>query len=57
MSLDGNKDYDHLLIIDSEGFQSSLNSDKEFERKMACFILSVSHIVLINVKGEIHSPM
>jgi hypothetical protein len=57
MTLEGNKDYDLLFIIDSEGLQSSEKSDKEFDRKITCFILSVSHIVLINVKGEVHSPM
>ena len=28
-----------------------------FDRKITCFALAVSHIVLINVKGDLHQPM
>jgi hypothetical protein len=60
MKLEGNEDYDFLFIIDSEGLQSgekNKNNEKndiDFDRKIACFLLSVSHIVLIIVKGEIN---
>lgn len=45
------------MIIDSEGLQGAEKADNEFDRKIACFALAVSHIVLINVKGEMHLPM
>jgi len=51
-------DYDYVLIIDSEGLQSNeKKTDILFDRKICCFILSISDIVIINVKGEINQPM
>lgn len=49
--------YDKLMILDTEGLQSSEKDDQEFDRKITLFCLAVSHIVIINVKGDLHLPM
>lgn len=57
MEIKDNKDYDYLFIIDSEGLMSTEKNDREFDRKIVCFALSVSHVVLINVRGDMHIHM
>ena len=49
-------DYDYIFIVDTEGLMSGEKNDEEFDRKIACFCLTVSHVVLINVRGDIHMP-
>ena len=57
LELENNKNYDYILIIDSEGLQNPEKKDPEFDRKICCFLLSISDIVIINVKGEFCEPM
>ncbi|CAD8119813.1 unnamed protein product [Paramecium sonneborni] len=47
--------FDYILILDSEGLQNPNQQNDEFNKKIALFILSISDIILINVKGDIHS--
>lgn len=42
-----------ILILDSEGIMSIERNDPSFDRKLAIFCLSVSNLMLINIKGEI----
>jgi len=55
--------FEYIVIVDTEGLLSAdkhklqsdeLENDDSFDKKISLFILSISHIVLINVKGEIH---
>lgn len=32
-------------------------NDTEFDHKILLFVLAVSNIVLINIKGDLHLPM
>lgn len=43
-----------ILILDSEGIFSIERQDPMFDRRLAIFLLSVSNIVFINIKGEIN---
>ena len=52
-----NLDYDYILVCDTEGLISPEKKDNEFERKILLFILAVSNIVLINIKGDLHKPI
>ena len=45
------------MVCDTEGLMSPEKKDKEFDRKVLLFILAVSNIVLVNVKGDLHKPM
>ena len=42
-----------ILILDSEGIFSIERSDPMYDRRLAIFCMSVSNILLINVKGEL----
>ncbi|CAD8090887.1 unnamed protein product [Paramecium sonneborni] len=46
--------FDYILILDSEGLQNPNQVDPEFDKKIALFILAISDIILINVKGDIN---
>ncbi|CAD8169556.1 unnamed protein product [Paramecium octaurelia] len=46
--------FDQILILDTEGLQNPNQVDEQFDKKMALFMLSVSDITLITVKGEIN---
>ena len=42
-----------ILILDSEGIFSIERSDPTYDRRLAIFCLSVSNILMINIKGEL----
>ena len=49
-------DYDktkEILILDSEGIFSIERSDPKYDRRLAIFCMSISNILLINIKGEL----
>ncbi|CAK76938.1 unnamed protein product (macronuclear) [Paramecium tetraurelia] len=45
--------FDYIIILDTEGLQSPNQEDLEFDKKIALFVLSISDIILVNVKGDI----
>ncbi|CAD8105644.1 unnamed protein product [Paramecium sonneborni] len=47
--------FDYILLLDSEGLQNPKQQDPEFDKKISLFILSISDIIIFNVKGEIHA--
>ncbi|CAD8089307.1 unnamed protein product [Paramecium sonneborni] len=47
--------FDQILILDTEGLQSPNQIDNEFDKKMSLFILAVSDIILLTIKGDILS--
>ena len=42
-----------MLILDSEGIFSIERNDSMYDRRLAIFCLSVSNILMINIKGEL----
>ncbi|CAD8174795.1 unnamed protein product [Paramecium octaurelia] len=48
-----NNQFDYIIILDTEGLQSPNQEDLEFDKKIALFVLSISDIILVNVKGDI----
>ena len=55
-----NIEQDHertVIILDTEGLLSIEKSDEEYDKKLTLFSMACSHIMLINVKGEINSSM
>jgi hypothetical protein len=49
--------YRKILILDSEGIQSTEAVDKAFDKRVVFYILCVSHVVLICNKGEMNKHM
>ncbi len=43
-----------ILILDSEGIFSIERQDPMYDRRLAIFCLSVSNLLLINIKGELN---
>ena len=46
-----------MLILDSEGIQSTEALNEAFDKRVVFYILCVSHIVLICNKGEMNKNM
>ncbi|CAD8098190.1 unnamed protein product [Paramecium sonneborni] len=46
--------FDYILLLDSEGLQNPNQQDSEFDKRLALFIISISDIIILNVKGEIN---
>ena len=42
-----------ILILDSEGIFSIERNDQKYDRRLAIFCMSISNILLINIKGEL----
>ena len=51
--------YDGIFILDTEGLLSihHAQSSNDFDRKITLFILAVSQVVVINIKGEMQGPV
>jgi len=47
------KETKEILILDSEGMFSIERSDETFDRRLAIFCMSVSNLLLINIRGEL----
>ena len=43
-----------LIILDSEGIFSIERDDPKFDRRLAIFCMSISNLLLINIKGELN---
>ena len=46
-----------LLILDTEGIQSSEARDSTFDKRIVYYAICISHCVLICNKGEMNAPM
>lgn len=52
-----NGKYKRILILDTEGIQSSEARDSSFDKRIVYYAICVSHVVLMCNKGEMNSPM
>ncbi|CAF0919988.1 unnamed protein product [Didymodactylos carnosus] len=48
---------DYLLLIDTEGLLSIEKADKEYDRRLVLFCLAVSHLVVVNMLGDINEVL
>jgi len=46
-----------IFLLDSEGIQSAEARDQDFDKRIVCFLLSVSHVVLLCNKQELSHQM
>ncbi|CAF4271249.1 unnamed protein product [Rotaria sp. Silwood2] len=47
-------DYDYILLIDTEDLFSIEKSDEQYDKRLILFCLAISHLVIVNISGEIH---
>jgi len=45
------RDFDYILLIDTEGLLSVEKKDPEYDRRLILFCLAVSHLVIVNTIG------
>ncbi|CAF4667338.1 unnamed protein product, partial [Didymodactylos carnosus] len=50
-------DFDYIMIIDTEGLLGVEREDKEFDRRLVLFCLAVSHLVIVNMIGEVNESL
>ncbi|CAF1196640.1 unnamed protein product, partial [Didymodactylos carnosus] len=50
-------DFDYIMLIDTEGLSSGETDNAEYDRRIVLFCLAVSHLVIVNIKGEFDSSM
>ncbi|CAF3091340.1 unnamed protein product [Rotaria sp. Silwood2] len=50
-------DYDYILLIDTEGLLSIEKGDEQYDKRLILFCLAISHLVIVNVKGEINETL
>jgi energy-coupling factor transporter ATP-binding protein EcfA2 len=50
-------DIDYIMLIDTEGLLSIEKSDKEYDRRLVLFCLAVSHLVIVNMLGDINETL
>jgi hypothetical protein len=46
-----------ILILDTEGIQSSEARDPTFDKRIVYYAICISHVVLMCNKGEMNAPM
>jgi hypothetical protein len=51
------KNAENILVLDSEGLLAIEKNDESYDKKLATFALTLSHITIINVNGEINESM
>ncbi|CAF3833086.1 unnamed protein product [Rotaria sordida] len=50
-------DYDYILLIDTEGLLSIEKGDEQYDKRLILFCLAISHLVIVNISGEIHETL
>ena len=50
-------DLPNIIILDSEGIFSIERDDPKFDRRLAIFCMSISNLLMINIKGELNSSV
>ncbi len=50
-------DLPNIIILDSEGIFSIERDDPKFDRRLAIFCMSISNLLMINIKGEVNQSV
>ena len=50
-------DIDYIMLIDTEGLLSIEKSDSEYDRRLVLFCLAVSHLVIVNMMGDVNETL
>ncbi|CAF1177923.1 unnamed protein product, partial [Didymodactylos carnosus] len=49
--------FDYIMLIDTEGLLSIEKDDKEYDRRLVLFCLAVSHVVIVNLLGDMNETL
>ncbi|CAF1589123.1 unnamed protein product, partial [Didymodactylos carnosus] len=52
-----NQNFDYIMLIDTEGLLSTEKGNEEYGRRLVLFCLAVSHLVIINISGQISEEL
>lgn len=52
-----NSEIDYIMLIDTEGLLSIEKADKEYDRRLVLFSLAVSHLVIVNMMGDVNDTL
>ncbi|CAF1459074.1 unnamed protein product, partial [Didymodactylos carnosus] len=55
--LDETANIDYIMLIDTEGLLSIEKGDKEYDRRLILFCLAISHLVIVNMMGDINETL
>jgi hypothetical protein len=47
----------NIIILDSEGIFSMERNDSKYDKRLAIFCMSISNLLIINIKGEINQEV
>ncbi|CAF0880932.1 unnamed protein product, partial [Adineta ricciae] len=50
-------DFEYIMLIDTEGLLGIEGRNIEYDRRIVLFCLAVSHVVILNMRGEISKPI
>ena len=50
-------DFEYIMLIDTEGLLGIEGRDIEYDRRIVLFCLAVSHLVIVNMVGEVNEPI
>ena len=49
--------FDYIMLIDTEGLLGVERKDPEYDRRIVLFCLAVSHLVIVNMIGEVNTAL
>ncbi|CAF2083948.1 unnamed protein product [Rotaria magnacalcarata] len=50
-------DFEYIMLIDTEGLLGVEREDPEYDRRIVLFCLAVSHLVIVNMVGEVSTTL
>jgi hypothetical protein len=50
-------DFEYIMLIDTEGLLGIEREDSEYDRRIVLFCLAVSHLVIVNMVGEVSTTL
>ncbi|CAF3944102.1 unnamed protein product [Rotaria sp. Silwood1] len=49
--------FDYIMLIDTEGLLGTEKGDLEYDRRLILFCLAVSHLVIVNIAGDLNQAL
>ncbi|CAF0816771.1 unnamed protein product [Rotaria sordida] len=49
--------FDYIMLLDTEGLLGTEKGDPEYDRRLILFCLAVSHLVIVNIAGDLNQAL
>ncbi|CAF3402372.1 unnamed protein product [Rotaria sp. Silwood2] len=49
--------FDYIMLLDTEGLLGTEKGDLEYDRRLILFCLAVSHLVIVNIAGDLNQAL